>query len=88
MKEEIGITIDPKDLQVAHVMQRKASQDERIDFFMTATAYSGEVTNCEPHKCDDLRWFALDALPENMVGYVRTALGHYLNGTLYSESGY
>jgi 8-oxo-dGTP diphosphatase len=88
IKEEIGITIEPEDLTVVHVMHRKASNDERIDFFMTAQSYTGEVTNCEPHKCDDLRWFELNALPENMVEYVKVAIEHYKQGVSYSEFGY
>lgn len=88
IKEEIGVTINPNDLTVVHTMFRKASMDERIDFFMVATAYEGEITNTEPHKCDDLSWFPLDALPPNMVDYVRVALTHYRNGVAYSEYGW
>lgn len=88
IKEEIGITIAPTDMTVVHVMHRKASADERIDFFMTAESYTGEIENREPHKCDDLRWFPLDALPENIVDYVQVAIEHYKNGVSYSEFGY
>ncbi len=86
--EEIGISIKPEDLAVVHVMHRKASLDERIDFFMTATTYDGEIVNAEPEKCDDLQWFALDALPENVVDYVRVAIEHYRHGVPYSEFNY
>lgn len=88
IKEEIGIDIIPTALQVVHVMHRKAEKDERIDFFMVADSYEGEVTNCEPHKCDDLTWFNLDSLPLNIVDYVKVAIENYRNGILYSEFGY
>lgn len=88
IREEIGISIRPEDLQVVHVMRRKAAHDERIDFFMTATRYEGEVLNMELHKCDDLQWFPLDALPPNMVDYVQAAMEHYRKGSLYSEFGW
>ncbi len=88
IKEEIGITIVPEDLEVVHVMFRKASKDERIDFFMVASNYEGEIVNTEPEKCDDLSWFALDDLPANIVEYVRVALEHYKNGLQYSEYGW
>lgn len=39
--EEIGIEVQPGDLQVVHVMHRKASNDERFDFFMTAPRTRG-----------------------------------------------
>jgi 8-oxo-dGTP diphosphatase len=88
IKEEIGIMIEPDELEVVHVMHRKGERDERIDFFMTTKQYSGEITNCEPHKCDDLSWFPLDELPENMVDYVKVAIEHYKAGNFYSEYGY
>jgi 8-oxo-dGTP diphosphatase len=88
IKEEIGVNIKPEDLDVVHVMHRKGAKDERIDFFMTAKSYSGEIANCEPHKCDDLRWFPLNNLPDNMVDYVKVALEKYRAGALYSEFGY
>ena len=88
IKEEIGIEISPEDLEVVHVMQRKATNDERIDFFMTTESFSGEIINCEPHKCDDLSWFDLDNLPENVVDYVKVAIENYRNGVTYSEFGY
>ena len=88
IKEEIGITIKPEDLEVVHVMHRLAANDERIDFFMIADQYTGEIKNLEPNKCDDLSWFSLDTLPENMIDYVRVALANYQAGQFYSEYGY
>ena len=88
IREEIGVTIKPEDLTVVHVMHRKAAKDERIDFFMTASVFEGEIVNNEPDKCDDLQWFSLDNLPTNMVEYVRLAIEHYLKGNTYSEYGY
>ena len=54
-------------MTVVHVMNRIASHDEQIDFFMTATQFTGKITNMEPHKCDDLQFFQLDNPPENIV---------------------
>lgn len=88
MKEEIGIDIDPNALEMVHVMHRKKTRDERFDFFLATSSYTGEITNCEPHKCDDLRWFSLNALPQNMVDYVRFALEQYREGVSYSEYGF
>lgn len=86
-KEEIGITIDSKDAKLVHTMYR-AKHDEtgqRVDFFFVVEKWSGDTVNTEPHKCDDLRWFPLDALPENMMHHVRVALGYYQKGVDYSE---
>lgn len=88
ISEEIGITIKPEDMTVVHVMHRKASNDERIVFFMTASKYTGEIISNEPHKCDDLQFFPLDNLPENIVDYVKVAIENYKNGITYSEYGW
>lgn len=69
-------------------MHRNAASDERIDFFMTTSTYTGEIVNCEPHKCDDLRWFKLNELPENIVPYVKVAIERYQAGEFYSEFNY
>lgn len=87
-REEIGIRTKPEDLTVVHVMHRKAEKDERIDFFMTTDRYEGEIENMEPHKCDDLGWFPLEALPENTIDYIAVAIRAFQNGQCYSEFGW
>src|SRR5581483_4688184 len=67
-REEVGIEIADEDLQIVGVMHRR-SEDERIDFFLTAEPWTGEVGNCEPEKCDQLLWCNLDRLPENVIPY-------------------
>ena len=88
IREEIGIEIKPEDMTVVHLMHRKAESDERIDFFMVASKYSGDIINMEPNKCDDLQFFPLDNLPKNMVDYVKVAIENYRKGINYSEYGW
>lgn len=85
--EEAGIRIDPADLQVVGVMHRR-SNDERVDFFLTATRWTGEIANMEPHKCDELAWFDLDRLPGNVIPYVRRALENYRRGVWFDSFGW
>ena len=86
-QEEAGVMLQPKNLQVVHIMNRK-SNDERVDFFVVVMAWEGEIQNREPEKCDDLSWFSLEALPANMIPYVRFAIENYQRGILYSEFGW
>lgn len=87
--EEGGIDIRPDDLRIIHVMHRKAENGkEYIDFFLTTEKWEGEPRIMEPDKCDDLSWFRLDALPENMISYVRSALEKYRAGESFSEFGW
>jgi len=85
--EEVGVTLDPQDLQIVHVMNRK-SEDERIDFFMVINHWNGDITNTEPHKCDQLAWFPLESLPPNTIPYVKYAIERYQKGIYYSEFGW
>jgi 8-oxo-dGTP pyrophosphatase MutT (NUDIX family) len=67
--EEAGIT----DVELVPwcAMQRTGPDglpiDERVDYFFTATSWSGTPRIVEPDKCADLRWFNLDALPTPVV---------------------
>jgi len=41
--------------------------------------------NKECHKCDDLSWFDLDDLPENILPYLNQVLNGIKNKVFYSE---
>jgi 8-oxo-dGTP pyrophosphatase MutT (NUDIX family) len=96
-EEEVGVRLKASDLEVLHVMHRAgdvqadgtwAADEERIDFFLAVRAWAEEPHNVEPEKCDELRWCALEALPQNTVPYVRSALGLALKGVGFSEFGW
>lgn len=86
-REEAGIEIIDEDLRVVGVMHRK-SYDERLDFFLVAERWLGEICNREPHKCDDLTWFELEHLPENVIPYVRRALENYRANKWFDSFGW
>jgi 8-oxo-dGTP pyrophosphatase MutT (NUDIX family) len=86
-REEAGIALDPAGVRVVGVMHRRAN-DERIDFFVVAEAWAGEVANCEPHKCDELAWFPIDAPPEDTIPYVRRGLENYRAGRWFESFGW
>lgn len=85
--EEAGLVIEPESLRLFHITHRSAT-DERVSFFFATDAWEGKPTNMEPHKCDHLAWFSLDALPKNVVPYVRSAIAKGLAGNVYSEFGW
>lgn len=83
--EEIGVT--DVALEFVTSMQRTRRDlpiDERIDFFFTAWSWSGEPRIVEPAKCADLRWFALDELPDPVVPHERVVLDGLRDGSIES----
>ncbi|HUD07311.1 MAG TPA: NUDIX domain-containing protein [Candidatus Saccharimonadales bacterium] len=87
-EEEAGIELSQTDLKfvhIAHRLTRNQKDQERIDLFFEAWRWDGEVTNKEPGKCDDLSWFPLDKLPDNMLPLVRLVIEDVLSGVIYSE---
>jgi|SRR3989344_1074296 len=86
-KEEIGIDVNLEDVQFAHALYRAAHDEtgERSDYFFMVEKWQGEPKITEPDKCDDLKWFPIDKLPENMIDHERWALGKIKEEITYSE---
>jgi 8-oxo-dGTP diphosphatase len=73
-REESGVEISPNDIKVVGVMHRKNIDSEWIDFFLKVASWTGQITNAEPHKCTELKWFHLNDLPDNMISYIKLAV--------------
>jgi 8-oxo-dGTP diphosphatase len=86
-REELGLDLDPAAISFASVLHRREG-DERIDFFLRVKVWSGEPVNAEPHKCDELRWVKVNALPENTIPYVRQGIHNALLGVPFQEFGW
>jgi ADP-ribose pyrophosphatase YjhB (NUDIX family) len=86
-REEIGIELRAAETRVIGVMHRLA-EEERVDFFVTASGWAGEPRNLEPDKCDDLRWFSRDDLPGNVIPYVRRAIDLGVEGRWFDQFGW
>lgn len=80
--EELGVT----DVTLSPLCAMQRTQDtglpvdERVDYFLTATSWSGEPRIVEPEKCADLRWFALGALPDPVVPHELAVLTSLRDG--------
>jgi len=90
-REELGI--EGLDLSFVTSMQRTRHDqpiDERVDFFFTARSWTGEPRIIEPDKAADLRWCALDDLPDPVVPHERSVLEALRTGTTtaYSTFGF
>lgn len=88
VKEEVGIDLDLKYVDIVHIMHRKSPDREYIDFYLSVSQWEGEVKNTEPEKCSELRWSKMDKLPENTIPYIRFAIDQINNKEIYSEYGF
>lgn len=82
-KEELGVTdVELRPLCTMHRTQGEEPVDQRVDYFLLATSWSGEPRIMEEHKCSDLRWFDLDALPHPVVPHELHVIRRMTDGTL------
>lgn len=84
--EEANITIDDKHLKIVGVMHRKDG-DESIDYYLYTNKFSDNIRIMEPNKYDDLAFYKLDNLPDNIIPYIKTVLYNYKNNIIFSEYG-
>jgi len=97
-KEEINIEIEKGALEMVYVMNRidefNAYEEEgvkypvRVDYFFKIKNWRGEIENMEKDRCEELEWFDLDDLPDNLVDYVKTAIEDIKNGIKFREIGW
>ena len=82
--EETTLHAEPDDVEIKHVSHNRDG-DEYVNFFGRVDKWHGEPRNSEPQKCDDIRWFSLNALPENTIPYVEDTLLHIEKGVVFSR---
>ena len=82
--EEASVKIQLNDMTFSTVMHR-IEGEERVDFFVVVNQWEGEPFNAEPDKCDELRWVDVNALPTNIIPYVKQALANHQNGIPFDE---
>jgi 8-oxo-dGTP diphosphatase len=90
--EEVGVQIDPADLEPLTAMHRTHANhdpiDERVDFFFACRRWAGEPRLLEAAKAADLGWFPLAALPEPVVPHERHVLDALHHGALPAITTY
>jgi 8-oxo-dGTP diphosphatase len=86
-KEEVGVTIEPHEVEFTHVMHNSSSGG-RVAFFFTVHRWAGVPENREPDKCSGLQWFPLGSLPDQLIPYCRAALGSIQTNECFSTFGW
>jgi len=78
-KEELGVVIgEIKFLSFTDSIM-KADNQHWVSLNYCAKIINGEPKNMEPEKHEEIKWFNLDNLPENINEYTLDAIRDYLN---------
>lgn len=85
-KEEICIDIKPQDLVFLTFVD--GVKDGYHKAYFGAKQYTGEPKIMEPDKCKELHWFDLDALPENIIPYLRNVLANIAAGIPFDDDSF
>lgn len=91
-QEEANIRLKPEWLTFGCVIDAqivgRGNGHTCADFYFIARQWEGHITNNEPHKHEDLRFFPLDNLPEQLLPFVKEAMLQSLDGARYGEVGW
>lgn len=78
LREELGVEVDLDDLVPSSVMHRTDGSEnpieQRVEWFFSCSAWTGDPIICEPRKCAELSWFPLADLPSPIPEYEHIAL--------------
>jgi len=91
-KEEVGVTIAPKFLNVIAVKSPRDHADgiawNQIGFFFHADQWEGELVNAESHKHNKMEFFDIRKLPSNSLPVTQKGIDLYLHKENYGSMGY
>ncbi|HEX3568174.1 MAG TPA: NUDIX domain-containing protein [Candidatus Saccharimonadales bacterium] len=85
-KEEIGLDIQPSDLHLISVVDgvpTSSGQQHHVHVTFELREPAQEPRNTEPEFCEELRYFPLDALPENILPTHQPIIENYVANRLY-----
>lgn len=89
IKEELGVTINSKDLEFICVAARNASPTEYVAYEFAIRDKDYTFRNAEPDKCTELVWVKTDSLPGDVVDHFRQVIEQGIIGkNPYLELGY
>ncbi|MGI6870648.1 NUDIX hydrolase [Amycolatopsis sp. 3B14] len=87
--EEVGVFIDPSDLQHVHTLHVNGSGAEpRLGLSFLAANWAGTPVNCEPDNCSAIGWFPLDNLPASVIEYPAADIHAYLSDQPFATLGW
>ncbi len=88
-KEELCIDIDIQDLEFVSLIHKINGVDTiYYNGYFKASKWKGEPRIGEPNKNEEIKWFDIHNLPENLVDDRKEAIKNYVQKIPYSEFGW
>jgi 8-oxo-dGTP diphosphatase len=90
LREELAIGAATRDLELLHTMHCRTPGTSYawIDVYFGLRSWSGEPANAEPHRCAEIRWWPLDAVPANTAAPALQALAALRRAERFSLWGW
>jgi 8-oxo-dGTP diphosphatase len=86
--EEVGLDVPESQFKFVHVFHRKATEGSLVALCFQADVSGMNPLNVEPEKHDDVRFFNINKLPENILHAHKHAIEYINKGISYSEHGW
>lgn len=89
-KEELGIELCADKIKFFALIH-KFDKDSNLTYYngyFYTDDFECEPIICEPEKCSEIKWFALDELPDDMINDRKDAVKAFLKGVSYIEYGW
>ena len=82
-KEELGIDINETDLELAFLLH--PYKENYLNIFFRTNKYNGIPSIIEKDKCEELKWFDINDLPDNLIELNKNAIECIKNSIIYDE---
>jgi ADP-ribose pyrophosphatase YjhB (NUDIX family) len=84
-KEELNITVNPNNIYIINLWD--CVGDKRyLQIWWLVKKRTGEMQIMEPKKCDEIRFFPLDSLPEDLFFGTKVNIDLFLKNAFYDKS--
>lgn len=86
IEEELGVSINPDDLEFICVAARNTPPTEYVAYEFMIRNKKYQFKNNEPNKCSDLVWVKLDELPEDVIDHFVQVINKGIIGKKHTSS--
>ncbi len=80
IKEELGVTVKPEDLEFACVVARNTPAGETVAYEFIIRDKDYAFKNAEPEKCSELIWVDLHAIPKDVIDHFAQVIAQGIIG--------